>query len=133
MTANSLRDSSLHERIRTVVQQIPSGRVATYGQIAAIVAGCSAQMIGFAMAGLPRGSTVPWQRVINRQGKVSPRGTDKSGGRQRALLEDEGVAFNSEGEVNFSTFGWNGPPAAWIDANGFTPAAPPWLLDLDPK
>ena len=81
MTANSLQDASLYERIRAVVQQIPSGRVATYGQIVAIVGGCSAQMIGFAMAGLPRGSTVPWQRIINRQGKVSPRGTDKSGDR----------------------------------------------------
>ena len=133
MTANFLQDASLHERIRAVVQQIPSGRVATYGQIAAIVGGCSAQMIGFAMAGLPRRSTVPWQRVINRQGKVSPRGTDKSGGRQRALLEYEGVTFNAEGEVRFSSFGWTGPPAAWIDANEFTPAAPPWLRDVDPK
>ncbi len=133
MTANSLQDASLYERIRAVVQQIPSGRVATYGQIVAIVGGCSAQMIGFAMAGLPRGSTVPWQRIINRQGKVSPRGTDKSGDRQRALLEDEEVTFNAQGQVNFSSFGWSGPSAPWSDANGFTPTAPPWLRDVDPK
>ena len=50
----------LYERIYAAVRQIPVGRVATYGQIARLVGGCSAQMVGFALAALSNGSDVPW-------------------------------------------------------------------------
>lgn len=97
----------LYQRIYAVVRQIPPGKVASYGQIARIVGGCSAQMIGFAMAGLKPGTEVPWQRVINAQGKVSPR-IGFGGLLQRQLLEDEGVVFDREGRVDFDKYGWLG-------------------------
>ncbi|MFQ5407342.1 MAG: MGMT family protein [Anaerolineales bacterium] len=128
MRANErpLAGAGLHARIQAVVRQIPPGRVATYGQVADIVGGCSAQMVGFAMAALPGGSDAPWQRVINRQGKISPRGADRSGARQRALLEAEGVRFDADSIVDFAKFGWGGPDEAWACANGFMTPPPPW-------
>jgi methylated-DNA-protein-cysteine methyltransferase related protein len=97
----------LYHRIYAVVRQIPHGKVASYGQISRIVGGCSAQMIGFAMAGLGAKTDVPWQRVINAKGKVSPR-IGFGGLLQREILEEEGVEFDEEGRVDFERFGWLG-------------------------
>lgn len=96
----------LYERIYATVRQIPYGRVATYGQIAKIVGGCSAQMVGFALAGLPNGSDVPWQRVINAKGKISPHGFGYGSAVQHDLLVSEGIEFDREGCVDFEKFGW---------------------------
>lgn len=104
-------EAPLYERIYALVQQIPPGRVATYGQIANIVGGCSARMVGYAMAALHSGThpDVPWQRVINRQGKISIH--DPFGKiRQRELLEEEGVYFDKDDQIDFREFGWLGPP-----------------------
>lgn len=96
----------LYDRIYAAVRQIPVGRVATYGQIARLVGGCSAQMIGFALAALPNGSDVPWQRVVNRQGKISPHGVGFGSMIQRTLLEDEGIVFTLDGEIDLKIYGW---------------------------
>ncbi len=126
---NWLKEASTYERIYAVVGRIPAGQVATYGQIAAIVGGCTARMVGYAMAALPFGSEVPWQRVINRQGKISPRGAGDGSLRQRQLLEAEGVIFDQGGRVDFEQVGWPGPDWEWLEQNGFHPAPLPWLGD----
>jgi methylated-DNA-protein-cysteine methyltransferase-like protein len=123
MSTNSLKNAPVYERIYAVTCQIPPGRVATYGQIAAIVGGCTARMVGYAMAALPYGSDVPWQRVINRQGKISLRAGGNGGALQRQLLEAEGVRFDPETEkIDFSDVGWVGPDWEWLDYHGFQPA-----------
>ncbi len=107
----SSAEAPLYERIYAIVRQIPEGRVATYGQVATIVGGCSARMVGYAMAALKSGDhpDVPWQRVINRQGKISIH--DPFGKyHQRQLLEGEGVYFNSRDQIDFKEFGWLGEP-----------------------
>ncbi|MEZ4711827.1 MAG: MGMT family protein [Caldilineaceae bacterium] len=114
-------DPEVYQRICLVAQQIPAGQVATYGQIAAIAGGCTARMVGFAMAGLPPGSPVPWQRVINAQGKISPRGNASSVVRQREILEAEGVRFTDEGRIDLKRFQWSGPDWGWLVENGFKP------------
>jgi methylated-DNA-protein-cysteine methyltransferase-like protein len=101
----------LFERIYDIVRQIPPGRVATYGQIAKIVGGCSAQMIGFALAALPDRPErdrppVPWQRVINAKGKISPHGFGYGSALQEQLLLAEGIRFTPEGTIDFAEFGW---------------------------
>ena len=96
----------LYDRIYAAVRQIPAGRVATYGQIAGLVGGCSAQMVGFALAALPQGSDVPWQRVINVKGKISPHGIGFGSMIQRTLLEDEGIEFGLEGVIDLNIYGW---------------------------
>ncbi|MBN1371310.1 MAG: MGMT family protein [Anaerolineaceae bacterium] len=103
-------ETPLYLRIYAIVRQIPPGKVATYGQIGAI-AGCSARLVGYAMAALRSGSypDVPWQRVINRQGKISildPFGKYT----QRQALEEEGVLFNKDDRIDFNVFGWVGEP-----------------------
>lgn len=98
--------SALHQRIFDLVEAIPVGNVATYGQIGSMVGGCSGRMVGFALASLryTQNRQVPWQRVINRQGRVSLTGPNVA--LQRALLEDEGVRFNADGVIDLAEFGW---------------------------
>lgn len=117
----SLKNAPVYERIYAVTRQIPPGRVATYGQIAQIVGGCTARMVGYAMAALPHPTDVPWQRVINRQGTVSPRSSGHGSARQRQLLEAEGIKFDTQNRVNFEEVGWPGPDWEWLEANGFFP------------
>ena len=102
----SVGQGTLHDRIFDMVEAIPLGKVATYGQIGKLVGGCSGRMVGFALASLrfAGGRKVPWQRVINRLGKISLTGPDAA--LQRALLEEEGVRFDVEGSVNLDDFGW---------------------------
>jgi methylated-DNA-protein-cysteine methyltransferase-like protein len=99
---------SVYERIHAVARLVPRGRVATYGQIARIV-GCTPRMVGYAMASLPDDSDVPWQRVINSQGRVSPRGAGDGGLIQRKILEREGIRFDASGRVDLERVGWEGP------------------------
>ncbi|MFK5925346.1 MAG: MGMT family protein [Desulfuromusa sp.] len=96
---------SLYQSIYALVRQVPLGYVTTYGQIARQV-GCTARTVGFAMAALPGGNDVPWQRVINGQGKVSPRIDGEGNILQRDLLEAEGLRFDQKGRVSLDKFGW---------------------------
>lgn len=100
----------LYEQIYAAVRQIPPGKVATYGQIAAIVGRCSARMVGYALAALRDGSGVPWQRVINRMGKISVHGDGYGNAIQRALLEQEGIRFDAQERIDFDVYGWLGAP-----------------------
>jgi methylated-DNA-protein-cysteine methyltransferase related protein len=95
-----------YEQIYALVRQIPRGKVATYGQIANLVGGGTARMVGYAMAATPEGSDIPWQRVINFKRKISPHGFGFGSAMQRRLLEDEGVEFDAEDRIDFERFGW---------------------------
>jgi len=97
---------SAYERIYEVVRKIPRGKVATYGQIARIVDRCTPRMVGYAMAALRGRTDVPWQRVINARGEISPRAAGDGALRQRRLLEKEGIRFNPGGRVNLRKFRW---------------------------
>jgi methylated-DNA-protein-cysteine methyltransferase-like protein len=86
-----------YARIYAVVRRIPKGRVTTYGNVARI-AGLAghARQVGYALSALPAGTTVPWHRVINAQGKLSlEREGRSSGTTQRILLVREGVIVNA--------------------------------------
>lgn len=99
----------LYQQIYAMVRQIPPGKVTTYGQVAKWVGGCTPRMVGYALAALKNvkeGNEVPWQRVINAQGKISSFGDGFGSAIQRQLLEMEGVHFNSEGRVDFAEVGW---------------------------
>jgi methylated-DNA-protein-cysteine methyltransferase-like protein len=101
--------ADLLAKIYAVVRRIPPGRVATYGQVAAL-AGLPrrARLAGYALRELPPGSDLPWYRVINAGGKVSPRsGLGLEEGYQRHLLEEEGVVFDERGRIDLDRFGWN--------------------------
>ena len=95
-----------YDRIYEVIRQIPLGKVSTYGQIARIVGECTPRMVGYALAAIRPGSDVPWQRVINSQGKISLRNNGSESLEQRHLLETEGVFFNDKGIIDLEKFGW---------------------------
>jgi methylated-DNA-protein-cysteine methyltransferase-like protein len=99
-------ESSTYERIYAVVRRIPRGRVATYGQVAAL-AGLPgrARQVGYALHALQKGTALPWQRVVNASGAISLR--PMSGGiSQRLLLEKEGVRFDARDRISLVLFGW---------------------------
>jgi methylated-DNA-protein-cysteine methyltransferase-like protein len=95
----------LYQRIYALVRQVPPGRVTTYGRVGKLD-GCSARTVGFAMAALPAGSDVPWQRVINRLGEVSPRRRSDGKLVQRMLLVTEGLRFDDRERVDLAVYGW---------------------------
>ena len=91
-------------RIYRVVRRIPRGQVATYGQIA-VLAGIprAPRVVGAAMRDCPAG--VPWHRVVNAQGGISPRRRMSGMLTQRILLVQEGVPFRG-GRVPLRTHRW---------------------------
>ena len=104
-------EPSFFERVYRVVQQIPRGKVASYGQIAALLGHPqAARTVGWALNALTseRAGQVPWQRVINSAGRISISRADLSADIQRALLEDEGIEFDEREHVDLRRFGWAG-------------------------
>ncbi|MBN1310666.1 MAG: MGMT family protein [Anaerolineae bacterium] len=115
-----------NQLVWAIVRQIPAGKASTYGQIASMIPPpegvaadqykrLGARWVGSAMHAAEQG--IPWQRVINSQGKISlPKGS-AGADEQRALLEMEGIAFDKDGKVNFEQVGWEGPPEEWLCAH----------------
>jgi len=100
-------ESSPYRRIYAVVRRIPWGKVATYGQVARLARlPGRARQVGYAMHALPPGTRVPWQRVVNAQGKVSGRRVPGAELTQRMLLLREGVRFGAGGRISLALFGW---------------------------
>lgn len=99
-------EPSINERIWQVVASIPPGKVATYGDVArhAGLPG-AARRVGFALKQLPAGSTIPWHRVINAQGRLSLPPGSSGEYTQRERLEAEGVQV-SGGKISLRTFRW---------------------------
>lgn len=96
------------ERIWQVVAAIPVGKVASYGQIARLAGlGRGARQVGHTLRELPTGSTLPWHRVVNSQGKISLPAGSRGAKLQRHRLQDEGVEFTLAGKVKLSQFGWD--------------------------
>ncbi len=110
---------SLFPRIFDLVSEIPAGQVSTYGQIAFICSAPTARVVGFAVAGLPDGSDVPWHRVVNSMGKLSPRKDGVESLEQRRRLHEEGVFLDKQGRVDFKSHAWSGPSWAWLAAHGY--------------
>jgi methylated-DNA-protein-cysteine methyltransferase-like protein len=99
--------SSHYDRIYAVVRRIPRGRVATYGQVAELAGlGGHARQVGYALHALRPGARVPWQRVVNAQGRVSVRSEIGAEQVQRTLLEREGVDFEANGRIDLAVYRW---------------------------
>ena len=99
---------SFDQRVYALVALIPAGRLATYGQIAELLGAYgSARQVGWALRRLPLPSTVPWQRVVNAQGRISMdpsrQGSDWI---QRELLLGEGIAVAADGRLPLAAHRW---------------------------
>jgi methylated-DNA-protein-cysteine methyltransferase-like protein len=111
--------SSFFRQVYAIVRLIPYGRVASYGQVAAMLGQPrAARTVGWALASLPEQAEqgVPWQRVINSQGRISIRNLRHAVEEQRLLLEEEGVEFNEAGYVDWDRFGWEGLSPVEVEA-----------------
>jgi len=117
-----------------IVKQIPSGKIATYGQIASMIPPpegveppdydrLSPRWVGNAMNAVsgPHEITVPWQRVINSKGTISLPEGSAAATIQRQRLEAEGVKFDEKERVDFEVVGWDGPDSAWLKDKGLFP------------
>ena len=96
------------ERIYEIVKRIPSGKVATYGQIAMIAGNPRwSRVVGYALHVNPDSETIPCFRVVNRKGECS--GSFAFGGEsaQRRLLEEDGVTFLKSGTVDMKKHQWD--------------------------
>lgn len=113
-----------YQAVWDVVRQIPAGQVSTYGQVGSYIPcpegvnpdsypAYRPRWVGNALSACP--GDVPWQRVINSQGKISLR---RQAERQRALLEAEGVIFDAKERVNLARYAWEGPPTEWLRQRG---------------
>jgi len=94
-------EKPIFNAIYTLVRKIPKGKVATYGQIASYIPNCHARIVGYAMSSAPE--DVPWQRVINAEGKISQRNSLTPSPQQK-ILEAEGIVFNTNGKTDLTTF-----------------------------
>ena len=85
----------IRERIWQAVSLIPRGKVASYGQIAALIGSPRhSRLVGQTLRNLPKNTRLPWYRVVNSQLRISQRGGGEV--RQRQLLTKEGIEFVGE-------------------------------------
>ena len=113
-TLSSPNQQAFFKEVWSLVRKVPPGMVVTYGQIAQMLPPpggvdleeyktFGSRWVGGAMAACP--DDVPWQRVLNSQGKISKR---PGAQRQRLLLEAEGILFVKD-KVNLHVYQWRGP------------------------
>ncbi len=102
----NVNDKTYRERVYQLVRQIPTGKVMTYGQLARILGkGYTARTIGYVMHGADS-EDVPWQRVINSQGKCSTGRLTIPLNLQQEMLEAEGVVFGETGKCDLCKYRW---------------------------
>lgn len=100
-------EKSAFELIYDVVKQIPKGKVATYGQVAALAGNKRwARVVGYALHANPDPEHIPCHRVVNCQGEVSKAFAFGGENRQITLLENEGIEFENK-RVDLEKYRWN--------------------------
>lgn len=96
------------KRVIEVLGRIPHGRVATYGQIAALAGNPrAARQVVRILHSCSRSHNLPWHRVINTRGRISLAPGDGFE-LQRAMLSDEGVVFGIGDRIDLNRYGWDG-------------------------
>ena len=90
-------------RVHACVARIPRGKVATYGQIAELIDG-RLSPVGVGWALRAGGEDLPWHRVVNARGGLSTE--SEAPGRQRTLLEAEGIRFSPDGRIDLACHQW---------------------------
>ena len=99
--------TNFYERVYALVRHVPAGKVVTYGQVAALLGNPrAARAVGYALRFLSAEADVPWHRVINQRGQISPRYPAEGPMLQRLLLEREGVSFDQQDGIDLSVYRW---------------------------
>lgn len=88
--------------VLSVVEEIPEGKVATYGQIARLIGrDKNSRLIGKILSCAEYYGNYPCHRVVNHKGRTAPGWTE-----QKYLLENEGVTFKNNGCVDLKKYQW---------------------------
>lgn len=98
--------SPFSQRVKDIIKKIPTGKVATYGQIATYAGNPRAsRQVAWILHSSSRKDSLPWHRVINSKGFIS---LPHNGGyeTQKELLETEGVVFDKNDRINFERYLW---------------------------
>jgi methylated-DNA-protein-cysteine methyltransferase-like protein len=97
---------NIYDKIYEAVKQIPKGKVASYGQIALVAAGTTrySRVVGYALHANPDPANIPCHRVVNRFGGLSSAFAFGGGNRQKTLLEQEGVVFSADNNVDMKKY-----------------------------
>lgn len=100
--------SKFKDRVIETVRSIPKGKVASYGQIAAIVGVPRAAIqVGWVLHKAGDDGVTPWWRVINRHGFISTKCEEHNKNVQRELLERDGVVVDRNLKVDMKLYRWN--------------------------
>ena len=102
-----------YRKVYAVVRQIPRGKVTSYGRIAEMLGHFgAARQVGYAMSALrsadPKYQDVPWQRVVNHEGRIVIKGSGEGRLYQAELLQEEGVEISKDLKVNMEKHLWEG-------------------------
>lgn len=100
-----MTENATYKFLIAVVRRVPYGRVATYGMVSEL-AGYPGQprLAGYALRHAD--DSVPWHRIVNARGEISPRARSDSVHLQRKLLEMEGIEFDERGRIELKRFRW---------------------------
>lgn len=104
------------EQVYRVVRCIPPGKVSSYSRIAAMLGHPNAaRAVGYALSALRRpdqsgytSANVPWQRVVNSQGRISIRHREQTANKQAEILRSEGIAVDENGRIDLTVHLWEG-------------------------
>lgn len=103
--------SNFGQRTLDLIRQIPKGKVATYGQIAALAGSPRAAItVGQILHNSSEAAQLPWQRVINSKGYISTTCLEHPPAMQAALLEGDGVTVEKKSDffvINLKKYQWD--------------------------
>ena len=100
------RNLDFYKRVGMVCREIPSGKVATYGQVALLCGKPrNARQVGYALR-TDKAGKVPAHRVVDSRGYLSGAGAFPTHDMQRRLLESEGVRVSADAQVELERYGW---------------------------
>ncbi|MGW8319664.1 MAG: MGMT family protein [Candidatus Promineifilaceae bacterium] len=113
-------ESNFYEQVYAIVRRVPRGQVTSYGRIASMLgAPNAARAVGYALRALkdrggdPAYADIPWQRVINSQGRISIVNPEHGAQEQARLLREEGVEVSEELRIDLDVYLW--PGLHWLE------------------
>lgn len=117
-----MSEPNFYEQVYAVARRIPSGQVTSYGRIAAMLgAPNAARAVGYALRALkdrqddPTYADVPWQRIVNSQGRISIVNREFGAQLQAELLRSEGVNVSDELYIDLDVYLW--PGLHWLEVD----------------
>ena len=124
-----MSQNNFYEQVYVVVRRIPRGQVTSYGRIASMLgAPNAARAVGYALRALkdrnedPAYADIPWQRVVNSQGRISIVNREFGAQEQADLLRSEGVVVSEDLRIDMEKYLWSG--LHWMEIDDFLEKKP---------